>query len=86
MYLWICGSLMSAKNTWVHKSQIAKIYGPQIANLQIYTFEEGPQIYLKKIQVRKFADFRICGFAICGTYLCTTVFVQLNHSCSPSPH
>jgi hypothetical protein len=58
MYLWICGSLMSAKNTWVHKSQIAKIYGPQIANLQIYTFEEGLQIYLKKIQVRTFADLR----------------------------
>jgi hypothetical protein len=30
--------------------QTAKIYGPQIANLQIYTFEEGPQIYFKKFK------------------------------------
>jgi hypothetical protein len=30
--------------------QIAKLYGPQMANLQIYTFEEGPQIYFKKLK------------------------------------
>jgi hypothetical protein len=57
--------------------QIAKIYGLQMANLQISTFEEGPQI---------FSSPQICGFEICGTYLRTTVFLQLNHSCSPSPH
>jgi hypothetical protein len=50
MYLWICGSFKTAKNNWVRKSanpQIAnhkKIYGPQIANLQMATFAVGPQI------------------------------------------
>jgi hypothetical protein len=44
MYLLICGSFKSAKNNWVHKSQIAKIYGLQIANPQISTMAEGPQI------------------------------------------
>jgi hypothetical protein len=37
--------------------QIAKIYGSQIANPQIATFAEGPQIF-NKIEVRKFAELR----------------------------
>jgi hypothetical protein len=40
-------SFKSAKNDWVRKSQICKlqnIFGLQIANAQIATFAEGPQI------------------------------------------
>jgi hypothetical protein len=49
----------SAKNNWVRKSQ--NIYGLQIANPQIVTLAESPEIK-KKI---KSANLRICGF-ICG--------------------
>jgi hypothetical protein len=40
-------SFKSAKTNWalkIAKSQIEKIYGPQIANPQLATFAEGPQI------------------------------------------
>ncbi len=43
----ICGSFKSAKNNWVHKSQIRKSqnnHGPQIGNLQIAKYVDGPQI------------------------------------------
>ncbi len=47
MFLRIWGNFKSAKNNSFRKSQIRKllkIYGPQIANRQIATFAEGPQI------------------------------------------
>jgi hypothetical protein len=49
MYLLICGSFMSAKNNWVHKSQIRKsqeytVWSAKFANPQISTMAEGPQI------------------------------------------
>ncbi len=66
MFLRICGSFKSAKNNWARKSQICKsqkVYGPQIANPQIATFQEGPQI--QKNQVQNLADLQFAEL-ICG--------------------
>jgi hypothetical protein len=43
--------------------------------------------HLRKVRKSiKNSSLQICGFAIYWTYLRTTVFLQLNHSCSPSSH
>ncbi len=46
MYLRICGSFKSAIIGPINRKSAnsKKIYGPQIANLKIVTFAEGPQI------------------------------------------
>ncbi len=45
LYLSFCGSFKSSKNNWVRKLQIRKSQKyPHIANPQIATFADGPQI------------------------------------------
>ncbi len=48
--------------------QIIKGLGPQVANPQIFTFVEGPQI-LQILLLRKFADL-LFAEVICGPHLC----------------
>jgi hypothetical protein len=63
---YICGSFKSAKIATNRKSANRKqILGTQIANPQIATLAEGPQI------ITNFESPQIGGFAICGTYLRT---------------